>query len=158
MVAYITQTALAGHSIPLGRGAWDVLIAVGAATDQDWSKQHVAGMERAIQKNKGIEFFSILHQCGVDLLASPQSTRVKGILAEIDAGAKERLAQWHQKKQADEKRAAEKLAADKAAARAEAAAAAAPKKSGKGADADGKKKKGKDKELLRKSQRRLHLP
>jgi endonuclease III len=146
MVAYLTQTALAGHAIPLGRGAWDVLIAVGAATDQDWSKQHVAGMERAIQKNKGAEFFSLLHQCGVDLAASPQSTRVKAILVEIDTGAKERLVQWHQRKQAEEKRVAEQHAEEKRAARAEAAAAAAPKKPGKGTPEAESNKKGKGKE------------
>jgi hypothetical protein len=52
-------------------------------------------MERAIPKNKGEEFFSLLHQLGIDLTSSPQSTRVKGILAEIDPEAKERLAQFN---------------------------------------------------------------
>lgn len=93
-VAYVTQNALGGHAIACGRGALEALLAVGAINDAELEKQQVPGMERAIPKNKGVEFFSLLHQLGVDLASSPQSTRVKGILAEIDPEAKERLASW----------------------------------------------------------------
>jgi endonuclease III len=94
-VAYVTQNALGGHHIACNKGALEALLAVGVINDAELAKGEVPGMERAIPKNKGVEFFSLLHQLGVDLAASPQSTRVKGILNEIDSDAKERLAQFN---------------------------------------------------------------
>jgi endonuclease-3 len=135
-VAYVTQNALGGHSIACGKGALEALLAVGAINDAELTKQEVPGMERAIPKNKGAEFFSLLHQLGVDLAASPQSTRVKGILAEIDPQAKERLASWSVRR-AEQAAAAAQQARE---ARAEARAAkereaAKPSKPGKSAPA-----------------------
>ncbi len=97
-IAYVSQNAFGGHAIALGRGALDVLMAVGAMNDDEVASGSCPGLERAIPKNKGEEFFSLLHQLGVDLLSSPQSTRVKGILAEIDPDAKGRLAAFNTRK------------------------------------------------------------
>jgi endonuclease-3 len=94
-VAYATQSGLGGHSIACCKGALEALLAVGVINDAELAKGEVPGMERAIEKKKGSEFFSLLHQLGIDLQSSPQSTRVKGILAEIDPEAKERLAQFN---------------------------------------------------------------
>lgn len=94
-VAYATQNGLGGHSIACCKGALEALLAVGVINDAELAKGEVPGMERAIPKNKGEEFFSLLHQLGIDLASSPQSTRVKGILAEIDPEAKERLSQFN---------------------------------------------------------------
>jgi hypothetical protein len=154
-VAYAAQNALGGHAIACGRGALEVLLAVGVINDAELARQEVPGMERAIPKNKGVEFFSLLHQLGVDLAASPQSTRVKGILAEIDPGAKERLAQWNARraeqaaaaKEAREQRiqvarqarAAEAKARDAKQAKGKPAGAGAPPPQPK-IDADAKKK------------------
>lgn len=94
-IAYVTQNALSGHHIACNKGALEALLAVGVINDAELAKGEVPGMERAIPKNKAVEFFSLLHQLGVDLTSSPQSTRVKGILNEIDSEAKERLAQFN---------------------------------------------------------------
>jgi endonuclease-3 len=94
-VNYATQNGLGGHAIACCKGALEALLAVGVINDAELAKGEVPGMERAIEKKKGSEFFSLLHQLGIDLQSSPQSTRVKGILAEIDPEAKERLAQFN---------------------------------------------------------------
>jgi hypothetical protein len=128
--AYVTQNALSGHSIPVSKGAIDVLHAVGVITDAEADKGHVPGLERAIPKNKGVEFGSLLQQLAADLVASPGSSKVKGILSEIDPQFKDRLSSRTARleAQAVADAAAAKVARDKARADARAAAAAAAAK------------------------------
>jgi hypothetical protein len=125
--SYVTQHALAGHSIPISKGAIDVLYAVGIINDAEADKWQVPGLERAIPKNKGVEFGSLLQQLASDLVASPGSSKVRGILSEIDPAFKDRLAARHTRLevQAAADAAAAKTARDKARAEARAAAAAA---------------------------------
>lgn len=89
--AYVVQHALGGHSIPVNNGAVDAMFAVGVINDAEATKGQVPGAERAIPKNKGVEFGSLLHQFGADLAASPGSSKLRAILAEIDPQYKERL-------------------------------------------------------------------
>lgn len=128
--AYVTQNALGGHSIPVSAGAIDVLYSVGAINDAEADKGIVPGLERAVPKNKGVEFGSLLQQIGADLVASPGSSKLKSILAEIDPGFKERLAARQERlaAAAAAQAAAAKDARDKARAEAKAAAAAAEAK------------------------------
>jgi endonuclease III len=143
--AYVTQNALGGHSIPVSRGALEALCAVGAITDVEADKGQVPGMERAIPKNKGVEFGSLLQQLGADLYASPGSSKLKSILGEIDADFKDRLAARQARMQAQaqaaeaaakekrqEARAAAIAAREQAAAEARQAAAKAAAKAAKG--------------------------
>ena len=90
-IGVVTQASPGGHSIPLDRGAFEVLKIVGIASDSDVSKGVVPGLERAIPKSKGVEFGSLLHQLGAELIASPFSTNVHKILLEIAPDAKDRL-------------------------------------------------------------------
>jgi len=134
--AYVTQNALGGHSIPVSKGAIDVLYAVGAISDAEADKNQAPGLERAIPKNKGVEFGSLLQQLAADLVASPGSSKVKSILGEIDSNFKDRLAARYARleAQAVADAAAAKVAREKARAEARAAAAAMetkPKSSGK---------------------------
>ena len=76
-VAYVTQNALAGHAIPLNAGVFEILQLIGVITESEAAKQRVPGMERAIPKNKGVEFSSLLHQFGVDYSATPHSPRIR---------------------------------------------------------------------------------
>jgi endonuclease III len=128
--SYVTQNALAGHSIPVSKGAIDVLHAVGIISDSEADKGQVPGLERAIPKNKGLEFGSLLQQLAADLVASPGSSKVKGVLSEIDSNFKDRLAarQTRLEAQATADAAAAKEARHKARAEARAAAAAAEAK------------------------------
>jgi endonuclease III len=89
--AYVVQHALGGHSIPVNNGAIDAMYAVGVINDAEASKGQIPGIERAIPKNKGIEFGSLLQQFGADLAASPGSSKLRAILAEIEPQYKERL-------------------------------------------------------------------
>ncbi|RIK83297.1 MAG: hypothetical protein DCC68_04015 [Planctomycetota bacterium] len=90
-VAFVTQTSLGGHAIPLDRGALEALFVLGIATEKEAASGVVPGVERAIPKNKGVEFGSLLHQLGVDLLTKPFSNDVREIFVSIAADAKERL-------------------------------------------------------------------
>ena len=125
--SYVTQNALGGHSIPVSKGAIDVLHAVGILSDSEADKGQVPGLERAIPKNKGVEFGSLLQQLAADLVASPGSSKVKSILSEIDSDFKDRLAarQARLEAQAVADAAAAKEARHKARVEARAAAAAA---------------------------------
>jgi hypothetical protein len=128
--AYVTQNALGGHSIPVSKGALDVLYAVGVINDVEADKGIVPGLERAIPKNKGVEFGSLLQQLAADLVASPGSSKVKSVLSEMDSNFKDRLAARHARleAQAVADAAAARVARDKARAEARAAAAAAEAK------------------------------
>ncbi len=90
-IDYLTQNALGGHAIAMGKGALDIMYATGAMTDADAMKLRVPGLERTIDKKKGSEFFSLLHQLGADLTASPSSTKIKSVIYEIEPEAKERM-------------------------------------------------------------------
>jgi hypothetical protein len=125
--AYVTQNALGGHSIPVSKAALDVLYGGGVISDAEADKGLVPGLERAIPKSKGVEFASLLHQAGADLAASPGSSKLKAVLAEIDPQFKERLAarQARLEAAAAAQAVAAKEARDKARSEAKAAAAAA---------------------------------
>ena len=91
VLAYATQMSLDGHGIPIDRGAMDVLLIIGAVTPKEAEAGEVPGLERAIPKNKGIEFGSLLHQFGVDLLNRPFAQEVRDLLVAINPEAKDRL-------------------------------------------------------------------
>jgi hypothetical protein len=129
--AYVTQNGLEGHYIPTSKGALEVLYAMGVINDAEADKGQVPGLERAIPKNKGVEFGSLLQQIGADYHASPGSSKLKAILAEVDSGYKERLSKRTARLEAEA--AAQVVAAKEARhkARAEARAAALEAKSPK---------------------------
>ena len=114
-VAYVTQMNLGGHSIPLGKGGLDTFYIVGAVNEKEAAAGTVPGLERAIPKSKGIEFGSLLHQFAADLIASPFSQQVRGILLEIDPDCKDRLPKRVDKKkqEAERKKQAEKASQQK---------------------------------------------
>ena len=87
IVAYAVQSALDGHSIPLDKGALEVLGILGIASQGEVAEESVAGLERAVPKNKGVEFGSLLHQLGADYIAAPSSPNVKKIITAINPRA-----------------------------------------------------------------------
>lgn len=98
VVAYVTQHALGGHSIPLDRGALDVLFIIGLATEAERTSSSVAGLERAIPKNKGLEFASLLHQLAAEFVANPFAPAMKTLLLGISPEGKDRYPKRGQKK------------------------------------------------------------
>ena len=119
-VSYVTQVSLMGHSIPIGRGGLAALYVIGVVTEKERSARSVPGLERAIPKNKGIEFGSLLNQLGADFLRAPYGPAVRKILLEIAPDAKDRLPKRRSKKDIAAKAAAaeavKKAAVKKAAA------------------------------------------
>lgn len=100
VVSYTTQNALGGHSIPLNQGAMLALRVLDVVSESEAAKYKVPGLERAIPKNKGVEYGSLLGQFGAQVLANPYSTNVKKILLEIDPDCKPRLPKKAPKKKA----------------------------------------------------------
>jgi endonuclease-3 len=90
-VAYVTQHALGGHSIPLNRGALITLHTVRVISDDEFAKGIVPGLERAVSKNKGSEVGSLLHQLGVEVGRNPYGPNARKFMLEIDPGCKDRL-------------------------------------------------------------------
>lgn len=90
-VAYVTQAALGGHSIPLDRGLLAVFAVLGLASEQDQAAYSVPGLERAIPKNKGVEFGSLAHQIAAEMIGNPYSPALHKVLLEIAPDAKDRL-------------------------------------------------------------------
>jgi hypothetical protein len=132
IVGYVVQNALGGHSIPVGRGSLECLYITGVIDEKERDKAITPGLERTIPKNKGVEFGSLLHQLGADLVASPYGPKIKDILLEINPAAKDRLPKRITKRQREAAQRKEE-AAKKAAAKAEADAKKAAAK--KAADA-----------------------
>jgi endonuclease III len=90
-LAYVTQAALGGHAIPLDRALLEVFGILGLATEQEKAANAVPGLERAIPKNKGVEFASLAHRLAADLVHSPNSPNLHKILLEIAPDCKDRL-------------------------------------------------------------------
>ncbi|HIQ20881.1 MAG TPA: hypothetical protein EYH34_06570 [Planctomycetes bacterium] len=105
-VAYVLQTALGGHAIPVDEGSFQVLRLVGLASEQDQQAGLVPGLERAIPKAKGMEFGSLLHQMGADFVANPYASRLRDILLEIDPDCRDRLPKRRARKAAQAEAAA----------------------------------------------------
>ncbi len=91
VVAYVVQSALGGHSIPIDRAAVGVFTVLGIITDAEAAKLQVPGLERAIPKTKGVEFGSLLHQLAADYRANPSSTAVQKVMLQINDEAKDRF-------------------------------------------------------------------
>lgn len=90
--SYVTQASLGGHAIPTSAGSLQVLELVGAATAAEVASGSVPGLDRAIPKNQGVEFGSLLHTLGSLFTADPKSSQVKSLLAEVNSEAVDRLA------------------------------------------------------------------
>jgi hypothetical protein len=91
MVAYTIQHGLDGHAIPIDRAAMELMTILNVVTPAEAEKHMVPGLERAIPKNKGIEFASLLHQFAADYVTSSHTNRFKAHLAEIDPEAKAKI-------------------------------------------------------------------
>ncbi len=98
VVAYVTQNALGGHSIPVNRGLLQAMLSVGVISESEAAKNAVPGLERAVPKTRGFETGSLLHQLGVELHRSPYGPTIRKLLLEIDPKCKDRLPKRPSKK------------------------------------------------------------
>lgn len=91
VISYVVQSTLGGHAIPLDVAALQVLSILGFATEKEVKESVVAGLERAIPKNKGSEFGSLLHEIAASFMENPFASTLKKVMLEINPGAKDRL-------------------------------------------------------------------
>jgi len=92
VVSYVATTALGGHMIPLDLGALSGLYLTGIISREEYDAGKVVGLERLIAKKSGLEFGSLLHQFGCDVVGNLHGSAVKKVLQSVNpAAAKERL-------------------------------------------------------------------
>ncbi len=92
VIGHVASTALGGHLIPLDKGALAGLWICGIITQQEYDSGKVPGLERAIGKKAGVEFSSLLHQFGLDVLGNLHGQTVKKIVQAVNpAVGKERM-------------------------------------------------------------------
>jgi endonuclease III len=127
VVAFVTQHALGGHSIPINGGLLESFRIVGVISDGEAAKGMVPGLERTVPKNKGSEVGSQLHQLGVEMHRSPYGPTIRKLLLEIEPACKDNLPKRPTK---SEEAAAAALATDGVAPMAPVKSAPAPAKKG----------------------------
>lgn len=91
VVAYVVQSALGGHAIPVDTGTLRALRICELIEEKDLAAGVVPGLERAVSKAKGIEFGSLLHQLGADLTINPYAKTLHALLLEINPQARANL-------------------------------------------------------------------
>lgn len=123
-ISFMSQNGLNGHSIPTDRSLLELMVVIGAITEDEANKGRVPGLERAIPKAKGVEFGSLVHQLAVAFHNAPFSTTTRKIILKVAPDAKERFPKRGGKAQA---KSTEKKAATKAATKATAKKSAVKK-------------------------------
>jgi len=92
VVQHVVATALGGHMVPLDLGAVSGLYLTGIISREEYDAGKVVGLERLIAKKTVLEFNSLLHQFGADVVDSLHGTTVKKILQAVNPEAiKERF-------------------------------------------------------------------
>ena len=92
VVAYVSQHALGGHSIPASNLICEAMWQCDVLTIAEIPKKALPGIERAIPKNKGIEFAGLMHQFASDLYHHPKSATPAAVLKDMGASYKSKPA------------------------------------------------------------------
>lgn len=91
VMGYVTQHAFGGHSIPVDNQILSVCVALELLTTAEANKGVLPGIERAIPKNKGLEFASLLHQFAVEYTTDFHHPVVNAIFKEMGVANKVRV-------------------------------------------------------------------
>ncbi|MEL7499192.1 MAG: hypothetical protein AAFN77_16410 [Planctomycetota bacterium] len=91
VISYVAQNGLGGHSIPVDRSMMSLFYVLGIVSEAEAETGRVPGLERAVAKAKGAEFFGLVHQLAVAFATSPFSRNVREVLLKVNADAKERF-------------------------------------------------------------------
>lgn len=83
VVSYVSQQALGGHSIPIGHAIVESLLQCEIVSPAEAEKKSVPGLERAIPKNKGSEFASLLIHFAMEMQTHPKSASVQAVLKDL---------------------------------------------------------------------------
>lgn len=99
-VAVATQAVLGGHAIGVDRTTWDLFTLLDLAGEKERTAGTVPGLERAIPKNKGQQFFLLLHECASDLLLDSPPPRLLKALGDVVSDARQRLEAFYAQRRA----------------------------------------------------------
>jgi len=92
VVHHVAATALGAHLVPLDLGALSGLYLAGVISREEYDAGRVAGLERLIAKKSVLEFNSLLHQFGAEVVGNLHGTQVRKILQAVNPEAfKERF-------------------------------------------------------------------
>jgi len=92
VVNHVAATALGGHVIPLDLGALSGLYLAGIIGRDEYDAGKVSGLERLIAKKGVLEFNSLLHQFGAEVVTNLHGTNVRKVLQSVNPDAiKERF-------------------------------------------------------------------
>ena len=92
VLAYITQHGLGGHAIPLDSAALRLFWLCDVINEKELKSGKVTGLERAIPKNKGIDFSSLLHQAAVAINMDPSDETARKIVLAINPDLDQKVA------------------------------------------------------------------
>ena len=85
---YVSQNALGGHAIPVDALALEIMVQCEIITAAEAEKRSLPGVERAIPKNKGFEFGSLLHQFAVEFQQNPKNAEVLAVFKDMGISPK----------------------------------------------------------------------
>lgn len=92
ILSYITQHGLGGHAIPLDSAALRFFWLCDIINENELKTGKVTGLERAIPKNKGVEFSSLLHQAAVAINVDPTDATARAVVLELNPALDQQLA------------------------------------------------------------------
>ncbi|QEG43336.1 hypothetical protein [Roseimaritima ulvae] len=84
VLSYVTQQGLGGHSIPVDNGGLWIMFACGIINETEMASRKVPGLERAIPKNKGMEFGSLLQQASAAWKKNAKDKTVAAVVSAVD--------------------------------------------------------------------------
>lgn len=90
-VNYVTQTTLGRHGIPLGSGEKRLLYVLGILTEAEQEMAEISGLNRAISKQDGLKFASLLHQLAAAFVANPESRKIVSFLKQFASDFRKRM-------------------------------------------------------------------
>ncbi len=90
---YVSQNALGGHAIPADSITLEVMVDCEILTQAEAEKKLLPGVERAIPKNKGSEFASLLHQFAIEFNQHPKNVAVLAVFKDLGVTPKPKSAQ-----------------------------------------------------------------
>ncbi len=85
---YVSQNALGGHAIPADTLTLEIMVQCEILTQPEAEKKSLPGVERAIPKNRGFEFASLLHQFAVEFHQNPKNAAVLAVFKELGVSPK----------------------------------------------------------------------
>ena len=116
VLSYTVQNGLGGHSIPVDYSAMVIMLSTKIASQTEAMAGKVPGLERAIPKNKAIDFSGLLHQAAVALNKNTKDKTARQLLDAVSKGSSKNLDEWLASKKAAKKRVVQRKANERAAA------------------------------------------